>query len=643
MHSVMNLELYFIDGINSTDTLYFNKKDEQDNYFLNHPSRIELVNFSFYPPHFENIISLSSDDIDFNSKINYLRLAYNDKYYYYFITDIQYRSEDVIDIYITMDVIQTYLFNIHFNYADVERRYIDRWNSSFINRNYIRENFSNNDFILKNYKAVDDLCFIDVVSTKTIFNVSGVNNDTINTFEKINTFSNFNLYGKKVFSDGMVHYYIPFSKTKDIFIQGNGQFMHYASDGRLTLDYIWNYERVKLSPTDIMNLVYLFAEHPSVVSINFIPFNFLDNSTINFTSTDTYYNINIPTNSNISITNVITNPGDNALSLRYTLCLGFKTLVGGVSSPYELWLQSFEYKLNENVKILQNTSRQANYNVSYLPQLLDSNYRKIEYGERISRNVFPLEEINSLDRFFIRCNYLLSSGERAYKLICDTRYNDRYGEDPYLSTFVVSSKENFTLKNDAWKTYLAQNKATLTTGLAYKYLQGAFYGGSQILKGASQGSVISGLSRGIITALNPYIEYKVNKENLEYKPDTITQGNNVSDSYMINSNDIVFRDFIVRDYEKIGEIYTKIGFKVSEHYSNENIIETLNTRLYFNYIKCGDLSISLNIMNDSKTIENISERFRNGLRFWNIKECEIDNLAVGDLFKYDNVEKILLN
>lgn len=631
----MTLELFFITGINSTDTMYFENEEKQKQYFENHNSRILLNDFSFYPPHYKNTITLTNNDVDFKSKINYLRLTYNDKYYYYFIRNIIYVSEDVVKLEIEMDVIQTYMFNLNFNYADIDRRLINRRTGvNIINRNYIRENFSTNDFILKNYESIEDLCFIDVVSSNTIFNLSKEVNDSITNFEKFNTFANFNTYGKNGFSDGLVHYYIPYSKNKKIKLMGNGQRLNRVNK-QFQLEFIHNYQATLLSGNDIMNLVYLFAENPSVVSINFIPFNFLDYSDIDITKTTNEYIINVPSSSSLKITNVITRIGTNDSDLKYTICLGFTSIsYNEVASSFQLQRIPYTYDLNSIVKITQNTETSKPYKVDYLPQLLDSNYRKIEYGERISYNTFPLEEIDNLPNFTIDCFYLLESGKRGYKAIADTRY-PQTSEDPYFTTFVVSSKENFTLKNDAWKSYIAQNKATLTTGLAYKYLQGALKGGAQITQGKSL--------NGITTALNPYIEYKVNKENLEYTPDTITQGNNVADNYMLNSNTIMFRDSIVRDYERVAEIYTKIGFKVSEHYSNVNIINELNTRYYYNYIKCGDLSISLDVINDDATLNKIIERFRDGLRFWNIEDCNTDQLEMGDLFKYDNVEKIFLN
>lgn len=648
----MTLELFFITGINSTDTMYFENEEKQKQYFENHNSRILLNDFSFYPPHYKNTITLTNNDVDFKSKINYLRLTYNDKYYYYFIRNIIYVSEDVVKLEIEMDVVQTYMFNIKFNYAHIDRRLINRRTGlNIINRNYIRENFSTNDFILKNYESIEDLCFIDVVSSNTIFNLSKEVNDSISNFEKSNTFANFNTYNKNGFSDGLVHYYIPYSKNKKIKLSGGGQIL-IRQNKQFVLSQLYTYKETSFTGSEIMNLVYLFAENPSVVAINFIPFNFLDYSDIVITKTTNEYIINVPSSSKMIITNVITHIGTNDSDLRYNICLGFPTFAFSSSAvstyPFQLERIPYTYDLNSIVKITQNTERLKPYKVDYLPQLLDSNYRKIEYGERISYNTFPLEEIDVLPNFTIDCFYLLESGKRGYKAIAHTRY-PQTSEDPYFTTFVVSSKENFTLKNDAWKSYIAQNKATLTTGLAYKYLQGALKGGSQILKGGAQFvqdyslSDLSSAVGGITTTLNPYIEYKVNKENLEYTPDTITQGNNVADNYMLNSNTIMFRDSIVRDYERVAEIYTKIGFKVSEHYSNVNIIDELNTRYYYNYIKCGDLSISLDVINDDATLNKIIERFRDGLRFWNIEDCNTDQLEMGDLFKYDNVEKIFLN
>ena len=213
----MIVELFYISGLNNIDTLYFDNIDEQNNYFDNATSKVSLNDFSFYPPHYTNKILLSTADIDFNSNVNYLRLQYNNKWYYYFIENIDYISEETVSIDVVMDVIQTYLFNIKFNYADIERRLIDRWlikdSNIEINRNYIRENLSNSSFYYGYYKRFNydfaqyDFILVDMVASDDVLNIKtapftkGLNPTMFKSFD--------NKVGKyKTFTDGYYHYYL---------------------------------------------------------------------------------------------------------------------------------------------------------------------------------------------------------------------------------------------------------------------------------------------------------------------------------------------------------------------------------------------------------------------------------------------------
>ena len=103
------------------------------------------------------------------------------------------------------------------------------------------------------------------------------------------------------------------------------------------------------------------------------------------------------------------------------------------------------------------------------------------------------------------------------------------------------------------------------------------------------------------------------------------------------------REKYVYDYDKVCEQLEENGYKVNEHYSNINIIKELNTRYYYNYFQCSALNISLNnVLNDNDTLQLIIDRFNDGLRFWNIQNCNNDDIDIGQLFVYDNVEKSLI-
>ena len=169
----MNIYLAYIEGISRIDTPYFTSGSEQETYFDN--KVVETIETTFYPPHYHNAINVSSDECDINTSINYLFFEYKNKRYYYFIDSITYSSESVITLNITMDYIQTYMFNIYIQNGIINRRFIDRFLGSRINRAYIRENVSKGELELV---SSDN----DIIDTTPLWII-------IKSTHRINTFS----------------------------------------------------------------------------------------------------------------------------------------------------------------------------------------------------------------------------------------------------------------------------------------------------------------------------------------------------------------------------------------------------------------------------------------------------------------------
>ena len=123
------INLMFIKNISRLDTIRFENSDDRDNYFYD----IASVSIdSIYPPHFQNRIQLSIEDLSPSTKVNYLSLFYEGKYYYYFIDDINYINEGLYEVFITMDTIMTFMFDLNINKAILERHNSIHCNKYFI-------------------------------------------------------------------------------------------------------------------------------------------------------------------------------------------------------------------------------------------------------------------------------------------------------------------------------------------------------------------------------------------------------------------------------------------------------------------------------------------------------------------------------
>lgn len=657
----MELNLYFVSGLNRVDTLYFDNLSEQDEYFTNHIVT-SIADFSFYPPHYQNSIRLTTDDINFKSKLNYLSLTFNDKTYYYFIDNINYISEDVVSFDITMDVIQTYMFDINFIHSDIERNTISRYNGTSINRNYIRENISNNDFVLSNYKEGESnkgFIILDIATTQDIIDMRGTGDKvTSNLFPNVPTSYK---YQNKTFYDGLLHFFIIYPLTNIPIYVDDIYGVEYKLESK---GYSFKNYTLIITYDDIIKLIEVISKQPQVVSINACPFNIFENCGLIFKQDNNGITITQRGSSSqtLGLFNVFYRSPYSDNDLQLYLFQADSQINRGVSSNlidmfysrdiYDISSSNYPYEVNRD--------RMIEYNIKYLPQMFDENYRIITYGERISNTSFPLSQTDKYDELYGSYYYIISNGNRAYSL--NVRLSESFDViDPHITTIVIPTSENIQLKNDAWSSYISQNRATLTTGLAYQY----FNDGVSMLENIASNSlptrifdkryksypklnkagrdfardVSSSATQGVLGFLDTYINYEINKENLKKTPNTLTQGNNIIDMLLIDSNKVVFRDYVVRDYEMCASYFEAYGFKVHLHYDNENLFSILNNRVYYNYIKTSDISISLETLNDNETINEIEERFNNGLRLWNVKVCDEDGLGIGEMFKYDNADK----
>ena len=195
------IKLIYIRGISAYDTPYFSSKLEQYDFF-DDINGVEID--AYYPPHYTNTIKLDRDDVDDISRYNYLILYFNNKNYFYFLDSINYINEDVYEVKIVMDTIQTYMFDIVWNESLVSRKSIKRWNGNEINRDYIRENLSQTSKKLFNYESIECEDFFILQSS---YNYTLDSNATTLKTKANNSYS----------ANGCYYYLLPIPKyNKDI-------------------------------------------------------------------------------------------------------------------------------------------------------------------------------------------------------------------------------------------------------------------------------------------------------------------------------------------------------------------------------------------------------------------------------------------
>lgn len=591
--------LYYIRGISRFDTPRFANIIEQNKYFDLHKKK---TIHELYPPFFTNSIKMLYTDFDIiNNEVNYFSLVFRNKTYYYFIDNVNYIDLGVYEINITLDVIQTYFFDIKINSINVIRQSIKRWNGNDINRDYIRENLSNSSDFKK------DITYYSIPTNKWLL---------VEAVSKLDT-------GSEEYAPSLI-------TIKDILIT-NGTYLYLLPLPSIPKNYqnkkinIFLREELvdQYSYIDYMKALNTLMRNPNVLNISFI--NMSENNNLDY---------NVVYNETINIT---INYNSNLYSLKTYLIN--KDNVGSVFIEKGV---NFINQIEYNIFFDKNTSRRVNFNYRYIPQLLDENYIDFKWGERLGYTSISLSKLKSTN-LFLDYKYDLCSGERIYNI----------NSSQFFTNIVNKTKQNMRLYNGAWENYIATNKGTLTTGIDLAKQNNLFQTSKNVFNSSVLGiaggilgspSLISGGTGGL---LNSYADYfikdynieqnlKITKENLIYTPDTEKQGNTITSDIENNSLEIFAYSAYVDDIEEVARKLEYFGYKVNKTYRNVTLFgDELYNRLYYNVIKADEIFITIsNHINTEDLIFSIKERLRSGLRLWNM----IINVEMLTNLKYDNVE-----
>lgn len=485
------IKLCYVEGINEVDTPWFDTKDEQSAFFDN------LVRWSdedsYYPPYFMNTIRLSSDDISFNSsrtKVNYCILDYEDKRYYYFIDSINYVTDELVEITIEMDTIQTYLFDMKVINAVISRMPINRWGDDgiHINRDYVRENISSGNMVkrFKKELPVSDLKWIVVRTSDRIevgdfyYDPNNHNADVKKYLQSVNT--------------GEVRY-VSVDESKHSSYVTNGGYFYLVPYGNwvsksesLFLKFGDTYRLL----TQIDSKLAKLSSDSRVLSMSLIPFNpFPDITLLKTKYTQGYITGDVIEIQSRSVTinayvadddkfEDITLPwfyfgsgtneqgtfdnNDYFLSILFpsdkeTETSFFKDTPYLKIKPIETMETFKDYVSSSKV-----TTATTLWNPSNVPALLDENYIQLHIGDNSGTTIAPLFYATTPS---IRCSeWTTLDGGMAYSFDFDSTIENDYGgviKDMANTALMNDNAITFDLYTDPWKNYQVTHKGSIVT------------------------------------------------------------------------------------------------------------------------------------------------------------------------------------
>lgn len=609
------IKLGYLQDYNSFNVPSFDSESDRDEYFDN----IVVYEIdAYYPPYFTNTIKLSIDEVPTTSPINFVILVHNDKYYYYFIDKQHYTNEEIYSIDISMDSVLTYMYNFKVTNGIITRKSIARWNGTVINRDYIRENVSEGFMEITDYDMKSPNAYVIVCSSK---NYCDSSISTPNVKRGYNTFQ-------------MPYYvYVIPLPPKELLTSAD-------------IVYLTTNSETSLSCNN-QNLITKFAKDAYTLNMYYIESEYLDNIL------SPVWTVNNTTSANLTIDN-------NISSLRI---LDFDD-----NNNYSLGLMLPLYDVEPittdtiNFNFLQNTTYGTDFDIKYIPQLMDENYIQVEYGDVTGFSSYPLHLSNTAN-LYAKNTLDVATGNISYYI------TDTVNDDNRYKTNIVALPVTFDLINDAWNEYYARNKASLTTGLQlqavntlYSTVKGLSFGkatqmfnqsralsyfeeGKQGISNmyadkayANHQQQVGFVADGLMNGINIIANYQINKENLEYTPDTIKGRGDVYSMLMTEYKTPYIKKYKVNDIVACGKKLEEYGYKVNEVYNTTSYInEISNIRHYYNCLSINITAFSIECLIPYEYINDIMERMKNGVRIINMSNV---STTISDVFKLDNTEEV---
>lgn len=653
------IKLYYIDGINDTDEPVFTGILSQQRFFNNNV--VATIDNSFYPPHYSDVIALSSDDVDFNTSFNYLSINFNNKEYYYFIDAVEYVNEDLMNVTIRMDDIQTSMFNIYITNGTLSRKSIARWDGGAINRDYLRENMSSGIFV----KDVFEETTSSIGSGYVIVSTTHITNNGL--------------------------YYT--STTADV---------DYGNITTLVSPTINNH-----TSTESVPLSYIFVPVPTISTIDTFGFGTktanksyqreLLRRIVQMTQVvDCFFvnniadycdNISVDANGNYTFDDGVTGYKQLVAPEQYNR-VGYFINFGSVgNNTTNLKINTLTHTIKPSINEGYTISRGINnrFDIKYCPQLIDSNYYHIYFGEKTEYTEYPIEKLDT-PQLYTHAFFSLIYQKRTY-WITDTADI----VDFYLTAKSCDGNLSYVTQNNALNDWLAISKGTIAMSPINTFLGGLdfdststhtrtmedattkkinVYGRKPTNDGVSSriskigstttksgggytdvtSSAITGVSATTgLSLIGSVANATGDMVNKIFTPNTMKQSptcdlfNEIPNTFLIQ--------YKVNDLEDVAKLHESLGYSVHETYSGiADWGYHWNIRYYYNVICFSDINVTFkpktapstipNMVCDRETIERIEQRFKDGLRLWNTTSglTPTTHTAIGNMWEYDNVE-----
>lgn len=531
------------------------------------------------------------------------------KTYYAFIDDVRYLDPSTSQIIFTIDVWQTYLFDYEIRDSFIDREHQNRCTSDLrpifnteienieVGSEYeiIESRLIENGNAIKSGEYSTTVYWLEIIATEAIFGHENEKPVKIPSSLPTEVDSSTITY-LPIITLPLYVYYVPLVDLPNKLVERYG----YNDDtGENDIPMYW------MSTSDVYEKC---VDNPKVVAIrieSYPPFQF------SYKYNDLNKDIEIYeyVTSLLDIETINTVSTDKGIVYNLNMMRGDLSKISSFKNNYDYVIDKDEDRRIENETKL----RQYPYEF-----LSITNYRG---------DVLKLKpEYLSDNEFRIRYQKSISFNHKS-KIYVGGYLGDHTGQEYGLIDNTVSE---LPLATDAYKEYIANSKATATTGVAVNTgmaLGGLALGALLLGAGGPLGSLaFLALGLGVTGAAGVRSEL-IKQSNLMETPLSERQAGNDLLFDLICRNltyRLVRKRITPQYYYRLYDYFYRYGYK-----ANRFGVPNLRSRYYFNYIKTINIDIVGDINNDVK--EKLKQIYNNGTTIWH---CRVDN-PDPELFMYE--------
>jgi hypothetical protein len=571
-------------------TRWFDTSSAQESYFLGKTVVHSMTENTFQKIEGKNFISVKQN-IDALWGVNYVMFqntSYNVKWFYGFVTKLEYKNATTTYVHFEIDVLQTWMFTMNFKPSYVVREHCQLWNtdgSPVINTVDEGLNYGSNYETVNviNWKPYNNVLFL-VIVTKALMHDRDTNIKTGDIYPTVNSAP-----------QPLCYYVHPFKL-----------------DGTIPVAWDENSEEIILSnPTDVLKALYeLDGAINNIVSLyitDYIGVNLaVDGSgTITFPSSQ-FVNVNI----------MYEAPGTTTDSYLNTI------FVKGIN----------QYQ----PKAVTYTNKYADYRTVKESKLLMFPYTTLLLDDlKGNRQTLKNEYIKGDDLIINVRGSLGTSNKTSYSI---DNYQVKDNIEP--ADLFLSNLENAVLNNnpndlpiltDMLGAFLQGNRNSIQNQLNstifsgyMNTMSGVISGASSAVTGNAQGVVSSGM--GIVGGMaNTYFQTQgmiAKQQDINNTPPSLSKmgsntyfdyGHNLSGLYLIKRQ-------ITPEYQKkLEDFFNIFGYK-----KNEVKLPNFHTRQNWNYIQTAGCVITGNFNNED--LQELKSVFDSGITLWHTDD--IGNYAL---------------